>query len=169
MTEKIWAPWRIQYILGNGPEIDLREHNGCVLCHHAASDLDDDNLVVYRGGECYVMMNLYPYNGGHVMVVPNRHVGIFEELTESESGEMMSLAKRMMPVFKRTMRPDGFNLGINLGKTAGAGIAEHIHLHIVPRWDGDCNFMPVLADTKVINEHIEETFVRLRDAAREML
>ncbi len=171
MYNRIWAPWRIEYILGVKPEDRAKgeTENECVLCQaHLAGD-DLEKLILYRGELCFIMMNLYPYNSGHIMILPYRHAGSLDELTDEESIEMMILAKRMLPIFWEVMRPEGFNLGINLGRCAGAGIIEHVHTHIVPRWSGDANFMPVLGETKVISEHITETFMKLREAAQARL
>ena len=153
--ERIFAPWRIRYIMSP-------KHEGCIFCDFPKENRDEERLIVYRGEKCFVMMNNYPYNPGHVMVAPYRHVGSLEELDESEALEIMKLSQRAVKVIRETMDPDGFNLGINLGKVAGAGIEDHIHLHIVPRWNGDTNFMPVIADVKIIPEAVEETYKKLR-------
>ena len=153
--ERIFAPWRIRYIMSP-------KHEGCIFCDFPKENRDEERLIVYRGEKCFVMMNNYPYNPGHVMVAPYRHVGSLEELDESEALEIMKLSQRAVKVIRETMDPDGFNIGINLGKVAGAGIEDHIHLHIVPRWNGDTNFMPVIADVKIIPEAVEETYKKLR-------
>ncbi|WP_457590790.1 HIT family protein [Geoglobus sp.] len=153
--ERIFAPWRIRYIMSP-------KHEGCIFCDFPKENRDEERLIVYRGEKCFVMMNNYPYNPGHVMVAPYRHVGSLEKLDESEALEIMKLSQRAVKVIRETMDPDGFNLGINLGKVAGAGIEDHIHLHIVPRWNGDTNFMPVIADVKIIPEAVEETYKKLR-------
>jgi len=167
--DRIWAPWRIEYILGVKPEEDARRETSeeCLFCSVHRSGEDMKNLVVYRGEENFIMMNLYPYNSGHLMIAPNRHLNTLEQMTDTEIIECMALARKMLKVFREVMNPEGFNLGWNLGRVAGAGITEHAHLHIVPRWNGDSNFMPVLGDTTVISEHIEQTFKKLRDAAQE--
>ncbi len=152
--DRIWAPWRIDYILSE-------KEDGCFICKAAKQTPSSDNLLLFVGKSCLVIMNRYPYNPGHLMVAPKRHVGNLQELTEEESAEMMELAKRSLAVLKEVMNPEGFNLGINLGKIAGAGLESHVHLHIVPRWGGDTNFMPVLADVKVIPEHIRATWEKL--------
>ncbi len=153
--ERIFAPWRIRYIMSP-------KHEGCIFCDFPKENRDEERLIVYRGEKCFVMMNNYPYNPGHVMVAPYRHVGSLEELDESEALEIIKLSQRAVKVIRETMDPDGFNIGINLGKVAGAGIEDHIHLHIVPRWNGDTNFMPVIADVKIIPEAVEETYKKLR-------
>lgn len=168
MYNRIWAPWRIEYILGVKPEEKAggETESECVLCQaHLAGD-DLKKLVLYRGEHCFIMMNLYPYNSGHIMILPYRHAAELDDLTDEESIEMMMTAKKLLPVFREIMKPEGFNLGVNLGRCAGAGIIRHVHMHIVPRWSGDSNFMPVLGETKVISEHITETFLKLRDAVQ---
>ncbi len=154
--KRIFAPWRIRYIMSP-------KHDGCIFCDFPRENRDEERLIVYRGKTCFVIMNNYPYNPGHVMISPYRHVGEIEKLEERELLEMMTLAQKTVEVIKREMSPDGFNLGINLGKVAGAGIEDHIHLHIVPRWNGDTNFMPVIADVRVIPEAVEETYKKLKD------
>ncbi len=164
--DNIWAPWRIQYILGARPEKDASaaDADPCVLCanHKDTPDNDRKNLLLFRGNYSFIMMNLYPYNTGHLMFVSYQHTGVFQELPDETTNEMMSLVKKMIPIFKKCMKPDGFNIGMNLGRVAGAGITDHVHIHLVPRWNGDCNFMPVLAETKVISEHIEATYDKLK-------
>jgi ATP adenylyltransferase len=155
--EKLWAPWRAPYILGPKEE-------GCLLCRIAGQKKDAHNLVLRRGRLCFVMINLYPYNSGHLMIVPYRHEKDLESLSREETGEMMALAGTSIAVLKETMRPQGFNLGINLGDIAGAGVEDHLHLHVVPRWKGDTNFMPVTARTKVISQDLQETYRTLQKA-----
>lgn len=156
--DKLFSPWRSKYIesFGHPPK------DGCVLCDAYKSDDDDANLIVVRGKSCFVIMNLFPYNSGHLMVVPYRHTPALTDLTDEESLEIMTLLKRMSAALKAISKPDGFNIGSNIGRTAGAGIDQHIHFHIVPRWNGDTNFMAVLADTKVISEDMRETLMKLR-------
>jgi ATP adenylyltransferase len=155
--EKLWAPWRAPYILGPKEE-------GCLLCRIAQQDRDVENLVLWRGQLCYVMLNLYPYNSGHLMVVPHRHEKDLEGLQQGETSEMMELAGRSIVALKRALHPQGFNLGMNLGDIAGAGVLGHLHLHVVPRWKGDTNFMPVAAVTKVISQDLQETYRCLQEA-----
>jgi ATP adenylyltransferase len=152
----LWAPWRIEYITGPKSE-------GCIFCEAAASSpaSDEEHHVLERGERCLTMMNAFPYAPGHLMVAPVRHVGKFEDVTDAEMAEMMKLAQRAVAAMRDAMSPDGFNLGLNLGSVAGAGIADHLHLHAVPRWSGDTNFMPMLAGTHVISQAL--------DAAREVL
>ncbi len=154
--KQIWAPWRIEYILSD-------KRDGCFLCEAARQEPSEENLVLHRGKACFVIMNRFPYNPGHLMVVPYRHVGSLRELTKEEQCEMMELAALCTEILDSEMNPDGYNLGINLGKVAGAGLETHVHLHIVPRWNGDTNFMPVLADVKVIPEHLIATYRKLRE------
>jgi len=153
--EKLWAPWRAPYILGPKEE-------GCLLCRIAQQKQDLENLVLWRGRQCFVMLNRYPYNSGHIMVVPNRHEKDLEGLNPEEAGEMLDLARKSIRTLKRAMSPQGFNLGVNLGDVAGAGVEHHLHLHVVPRWKGDTNFMPVTARTKVISQALLESYEALR-------
>jgi ATP adenylyltransferase len=154
MTERpLWAPWRIEYITGSKGE-------KCIFC-----DPDPAHLVE-RGERCVTILNAYPYASGHVMVAPLRHVGELDELEDAELLDLMQGATRVIAAQRSAMNPDGFNVGLNLGKVAGAGIADHLHLHVVPRWEGDNNFMPVLGDTRVIPQALEETRRVLVEALR---
>jgi ATP adenylyltransferase len=155
--DKLWAPWRVQYIMGP-------KEQDCLLCRISREKKDTQNLVVWRGQHCLVMLNLYPYNSGHLMVVPHRHVKDLAALEALEMGEMMRLAQKSIEVLRGAMNPQGFNLGMNLGDIAGAGVEDHVHLHIVPRWKGDTNFMPVASATKVISQALEDTFRMLQEA-----
>lgn len=154
--KQLWAPWRIEYITKGAKE------EGCFLCK-ALNSKDEDALVVARGKKVFVVMNKYPYNPGHLMVVPNEHVADIYVLDDETALELMKFTSKSIEVLKRLMNPDGFNVGINLGKCAGAGLEDHVHIHVVPRWCGDTNFMPVLADVKVIPEHLRETFRKIRE------
>jgi len=153
---RLWAPWRLEYILSE-------KEKGCIFCQKAKESKDAENYILLRGEECLVMLNIFPYNNGHLMIAPYRHIGSIEDLEEKEAGEMMRILSRMTVLLKKVMSPDGFNVGMNLGDVAGAGIMEHLHLHIVPRWKGDCNFMPVLSDTKVISEALRQTYQKLKE------
>ena len=153
--DALWAPWRMDYI--QGPRT-----SGCFLCAALAADADRDNLLLYRGATCAVMMNRFPYNNGHLMILPGRHIPDLAALTREERLGLMDLADRSVRVLQEAMRPDGFNLGYNLGRVAGAGLESHLHLHVVPRWSGDVNFMPVLAETKVIPQALTELYDQLR-------
>ncbi len=154
--ERLWAPWRMRYVAG------AAKSEGCIFCEKWRGDADAENLVLLRGEECFAILNLFPYNNGHLMVVPVRHVADIVDLTASEQAEMFRLMQRMVCVLRETMSPHGFNIGFNLGRAAGAGIADHLHLHVVPRWSGDTNFMPVLDATRVISEALEETYRKLK-------
>lgn len=155
--KNLWAPWRMEYILG-------AKKGGCFFCQSLREKNGSKNLILYRGEKCLVILNRFPYNNGHLMVAPFRHIGKLESLKEEELKEMFSLAQKLIPLLKETLNPQGFNLGINLGKVAGAGVRGHLHLHIVPRWEGDTNFMPVLSRTKVIPENLAETYRKLKEA-----
>lgn len=153
--ETIWAPWRVGYILGEDQPPRASDATGCIFCDKPRSGDDAGELIVARGELCFIMLNLYPYNNGHLMVAPYRHAARLEELSPEEVAALMQTARLAEPVLRELLHPDGFNLGLNLGRVAGAGIDTHLHLHMVPRWNGDCNFMPVLADTKVIPQSLE--------------
>ena len=157
MTRQLWAPWRLEYVAS------ADEDDGCVFCRALESDAEA-SLVVRRGQGAFVLLNRFPYASGHLMVAPIRHVGDFGELEPEEAAEIHRLATQGIAALKETYRPDGFNLGWNLGRVAGAGVVDHVHLHVVPRWSGDTNFMPVLADVKVIPEHLAESRTRLAEA-----
>jgi len=137
---------------------------GCIFCDKIADNDDQANYILHRGKKCYVMLNLYPYNNGHLMVVPYQHVPSLEQLEEDTLTEMMLMVNRGLEVLRRAMNPDGFNVGINIGKAAGAGIEEHVHIHVVPRWKADTNFMPVFSNTRVIPELMDDTYRKLKDA-----
>jgi ATP adenylyltransferase len=159
MTRPLWAPWRLEYIK------QADEQLGCVFCEEAAGNLvENESLLVHEGQTAVAILNKYPYSSGHLMVAPRRHVGSLAELTDEEALEIHRLSVAGVDVLGRAYGPGGFNLGWNLGYVAGAGIADHVHLHVVPRWSGDTNFMPVLADVKVLPEHLLETRDRLRGA-----
>ncbi len=152
--KRIWAPWRMQYIRMEKPE-------GCILCEKPKQNKDALNYILYRGDKNFVILNSYPYNPGHLMVIPYRHVADLEKLTEEERNEHFEIVSRGIKVLRQVFTPVGFNIGINVGKVAGAGIDDHFHTHIVPRWQGDTNFMPVLADIKVLSEALAETYQKL--------
>ena len=154
VDQKLWAPWRIEYI-------EQPQSEGCILCDLPPPDSDRDALILHRGPACFVIMNLYPYNNGHLMVSPYRHISTLAELSPDEQAEIAALLETTVDVLKRAITPDGFNIGLNLGKTAGAGIEDHLHWHVVPRWAGDTNFMPVVGGTKVLVEGLQETWEKL--------
>ena len=153
--KKLWAPWRIEYI--RSPK-----ENGCIFCDKPAGDNDREDLILYRGEKAFILMNLYPYNNAHLMIAPYIHVDNTEELDADTYKEIMVLADQSMAILKETMDAQGFNFGANIGAAAGAGIEEHIHFHIVPRWAGDTNFMPVLGHTKVEVQGLQECYDLLR-------
>ena len=155
MTERLWAPWRLEYIKS------ADDDDGCVFCRALERAEDEESLVVRRGELAFALLNRFPYASGHVMVAPARHVGDYAALTDDEALEVHRLAAQALAALQSEMQPHGFNLGWNLGRAAGAGIVDHVHQHVVPRWGGDTNFMPVLADVKVLPEHLLETRRRL--------
>jgi ATP adenylyltransferase len=157
VTQQLWAPWRLEYIAR------ADEDEGCFFCR-AADSSDEDGLVVHRGETAFVLLNKFPYSSGHVMVAPYRHIGDFGDLENDEALEIHRLAGQALGALATVYAPQGYNLGWNLGRIAGAGVLDHVHEHVVPRWAGDTNFMPVLADVKVLPEHLEETRRRLADA-----
>ena len=157
---RLWAPWRMKYIqsAADGEEPD------CFLCDNLKMEDSEDNLILFRGRHCFVIMNLYPYNNGHLMIAPYRHTAEFLNLSSEETAEAADLTKLCIRALNDTMHPHGFNIGWNLGRVAGAGVEEHLHQHIVPRWDGDTNFMPVISETKVVSESLHEGWKRLKKA-----
>ena len=155
--KQLWAPWRLRYIKS------ADEEPGCVFCLAAEGD-DEERLVVHRGRHAIALLNKYPYSSGHFMVAPIRHVGEYGDLTDEEALELHRLASAGMTALAQLYAPQGYNVGWNLGRSAGAGVVDHVHMHVVPRWGGDTNFMPVLADLKVLPEHMAETRGRLAAA-----
>ena len=153
--ERLWAPWRIKYIR---EVIPIRRPEGCIFCDAARATEDREKLVIFRGTHAFVMLNLFPYNNGHLMVAPYRHVATLEELSDEEGLDLWRLTKCCLRLLRDSMSPDGFNVGVNIGRIAGAGVESHVHVHIVPRWCGDTNFMPVIGETKVIPEAIYDTY-----------
>ncbi|MFZ2447916.1 MAG: HIT domain-containing protein [Syntrophobacteraceae bacterium] len=152
--KNLWAPWRIEYILGK------REPH-CIFCPESHGLSDQERLILHRTGLTMVMMNKFPYNNGHLLVAPWRHVSRLDHLTDDETREIMHWVTRSTLILEKMMRPDGFNVGLNLGREAGAGFEEHLHFHIVPRWRGDTNFMAVMDDIRSIPEHIKQTYSKL--------
>jgi ATP adenylyltransferase len=155
-SERLWTPWRMRYVGGGAAE------TGCLFCNRLASDDDVRSLLLYRDDHAFVIMNLFPYNTGHVMIVPNDHVATPEEAEEATLGAMGALLRPTLRGLRRVLNADGFNVGINVGAVAGAGVADHLHQHVVPRWQGDANFMPILASTMVLPELIPVTYAKLR-------
>lgn len=159
--ERLWAPWRMTYIGGITPG------GGCFLCDILQGDDDAANLVIERRRGAFVVLNRFPYNNGHTLICPNAHKATLEELTDDELLELMQTTRDTVALLRRVMRPDGFNVGLNIGRAAGAGLPGHVHMHIVPRWDGDTNFMPVLGDVKVIPQALQDLRDLLLEALKE--
>ncbi|MBC7249459.1 MAG: HIT domain-containing protein [Anaerolineae bacterium] len=153
--KQLWAPWRMKYLVADKEE-------GCIFCNRIAESCDQENYILYRGERGFLILNLYPYNSGHMMAVPYAHVPSLEDLDAETLTELMLLVNKGLAALRQAMSPQGFNIGVNIGEVAGAGIVGHVHIHIVPRWGGDTNFMPVLAETRVIPELLDETYERLR-------
>ena len=153
--KQIWAPWRIEYI-------QMEKPKGCILCDKPKQKDDTANYILYRGDKNFIIMNSYPYNSGHLMIAPYGHIANLEEFTDEERQEHFEIVSRSVKILKQVFNPDGFNIGINMGRAAGAGIDDHIHTHIVPRWQGDTSFMPIIADTNIINEALAETYDKLQ-------
>jgi ATP adenylyltransferase len=153
----LWAPWRMLYINQSGSD------EGCIFCTKPQRDpaQDAEQLILFRGTHCFVMMNLYPYNTGHLLVAPYAHLASLEALPDETAMELMRLTQRCERALGAALNPDGFNLGVNEGKVAGAGFPGHVHLHIVPRWNGDTNFMPVIGDVKVMPEFLQQTYAKI--------
>lgn len=152
--DNIWAPWRIDYILGKKPD-------GCIFCVKPKEDSDESNFILWRSLFNFVIMNIYPYNPGHLMIVPYIHTQTLEDLSDEMSLDFMKTTQKALSALKAAMNPDGFNIGLNLTKCGGAGIEEHVHLHIVPRWEGDTSFITVLSDVRIIPEHLNATYKKL--------
>lgn len=153
--EHIWAPWRMEYI-------ESEKSGDCVLCVKSTSDDDEKNFVLYRGNLNFVMLNLYPYNPYHLMVVPYRHISQIELLTDEERHEHFDIVSRGVGILRKELKPAGFNVGINMGAVAGAGIEDHIHTHIIPRWQGDTNFVTVVSDIRVVPEALADSYCKLK-------
>jgi len=161
MTKHLWAPWRIEYILS-------KKGGGCIFCVKPSEKEDKKSLILHRSERSIVMLNRFPYNSGHLMVAPMKHTGNLEELTGKELADLSSLVRRVVSLLRQTMAPQGFNIGMNIGQVAGAGITDHLHFHVVPRWSGDTNFMPVLTDTAIVPESLEETYEKLHSVLKTM-
>jgi ATP adenylyltransferase len=155
---RIWAPWRLAYVKDASKDIE----EDCIFCAKPAQDEDAENLIVHRGEHSFVILNLFPYTNGHLMVAPYAHVGRLQDLPAETTAEMMALAQRAMGRLEEVYEPHGYNVGFNQGRVAGAGVEHHIHLHVVPRWGGDTNFMPVIADTRVMPQTLEQSYEALR-------
>ena len=152
----LWTPWRSTYMQAK------KDHSRCIFCEAAASTSDEEYLVVYRGMLSFILLNRYPYTSGHLMIAPYEHVARLRETSEASSNEIMRLTRRAEEVLEELYRPAGLNLGMNLGEAAGAGVAQHIHMHVLPRWQGDANFMTTVGQTRVIPEALEDTYAKLK-------
>jgi len=159
-TQRIWAPWRLEYV----KDASKDNESECIFCVKPGAEDDEANLIVHRGERCFVILNKFPYTNGHLMVAPYDHVAELQELDAETIAEMMSLAQRGMTALEKSYAPHGYNVGFNQGRVAGAGVEHHIHMHVVPRWGGDTNFMPVLGDTRVMNQTLEDSFTTVRKA-----
>jgi len=161
--ENLWAPWRIKYIQS------LSRSNECFICHNLENPQDDDaNLVLWRTKHCIVILNRFPYNNGHLLIAPNRHIAGMEEASDGELLEMIKLIREGQKVLSAAIKPQGFNVGLNFGRCGGAGLPGHLHIHIVPRWEGDTNFMSVCGDTKVISQSLIELQQLLKRTSKEL-
>jgi ATP adenylyltransferase len=154
--EQLWAPWR-------GKFVETAKYEGCIFCELPKAGNDREKLILYRGKEAFIIMNAFPYAAGHLMVAPFRHIAALGGLTETERCEMFDLVARCETILTSAMKPEGFNVGLNLGRAAGAGVDKHLHCHVVPRWVGDTNFMSVLGNIRVINEALDKTFDKLKE------
>jgi ATP adenylyltransferase len=157
---RIWAPWRLAYVKDAAKD----EETGCIFCIEPEDGDDEANLIVHRGERCFVMLNKFPYTNGHLMVAPYEHVAELQRLDEETMAEIMSLAQQGMHALETSYAPHGYNVGFNQGRVAGAGVEHHIHMHVVPRWGGDTNFMPVLGDTRVMNQTLHDSYETLKGA-----
>ncbi|MDE5832763.1 MAG: HIT domain-containing protein [Desulfovibrio sp.] len=153
--KQLWTPWRIDYILGPKPD-------ECVFCVPAYDSEDEERLILWRGRHCFVIMNKFPYNNGHIMVCPYRHVMALEDLTREESGEIMETMQKCAAILKEHFNCEGINIGLNQGQAAGAGVREHLHFHLVPRWNGDSSFMAVMDEVRTIPQYLSETWKGLK-------
>jgi ATP adenylyltransferase len=160
--ERIWAPWRLEYVKDAAKDSDER----CIFCAALADGDDEANLIVHRADRCFVILNKYPYTNGHLMVAPFEHLATIQALDEPTASEMMALAQRAIEALERSYRPHGYNVGFNQGRVAGAGVEHHIHMHVVPRWGGDTNYMPVLAETRVLPQMLEQSYEALKSEFR---
>jgi ATP adenylyltransferase len=156
--KRLWAPWRMKFVQSQNPSSE------CVFCSVQAQIIDTDNFIVFRGQKAFVILNRYPYTSGHILVVANAHQPSFEDLDVETRAEMMELVTKSMRVLRIVYQPAAFNVGANIGEAAGAGIAAHVHMHVVPRWGGDTNFLSTLAETRVLPEQLEETYRRISTA-----
>jgi len=166
--EKLWSPWRSKYIEGFKPGNE-NEDDECLFCRITKDDKDKENFLVHRGAKSFIIMNLYPYNSGHLMIVPYIHASSLSELDDETNLDCMQMINLSCEILNDSIYPHGFNIGANIGRVSGAGIDSHIHFHIVPRWSGDTNFMPVLNDVKVVSEAMDDTYEKLITALKKIL
>jgi ATP adenylyltransferase len=157
-NERIWAPWRLKYVKDASKDSEQE----CIFCAKPAAGDDEENLIVHRGERCFVILNLFPYTNGHLMIAPYQHIGSLPEVDSETTAELMALAQRSMRALEGAYSPHGYNVGFNQGRVAGAGVEHHIHMHVVPRWGGDNNFMPVLADTRVMPQSLADSYAALK-------
>lgn len=155
MMEILWAPWRLQYITAE-------KEKGCFLCRYIKSKKDDKNLILYRGKTAFIILNRFPYNSGHLMIAPVKHIAELNRLSDEEQLELIKLTSLSIDLLKKALKPMGFNIGVNIGKVAGAGLEDHLHFHVVPRWNGDTNFMPTTSNTKVMPQLLKDTYRTLK-------
>ncbi|KAF0248197.1 MAG: diadenosine tetraphosphate (Ap4A) hydrolase-like HIT family hydrolase [bacterium] len=154
--DREWSPWRYQYVTG------VKKETGCVFCRLASEFIDQTNFILHRGTNCYIVLNIYPYMSGHLLIIPFAHLSLLSELPKEASDEVMDLTKQCQFVLEKEYKPQGFNLGMNLGQAAGAGVAAHLHMHIFPRWFGDINFTTTVGETRILPEMLENTYQRLK-------
>ena len=156
--KQLWAPWRLAFIE------QVSHGSGCIFCEKPANHQDGKTFILWRGRHAFVLMNIYPYNNGHLLIAPYRHIGALEDLPETVVLDMLRLVQRSIKAIRKAYAPEGFNIGVNQGKVAGAGIEHHVHLHVVPRWGADTNFMPLLGETRVLPQHLRASYTRLKAA-----
>ena len=163
-TERLYTPWRMKYVASN-----KRQEEDCVFCHKLSDDpeRDQENYLLYRGKTAFAILNIYPYNTGHLMILPYQHVAKLSDMSQNDQFEIMTLISYFTDLLTELMKPDGFNIGLNIGRTAGAGIDGHLHVHIVPRWSGDSNFMAVIGETRVLPEELSTTYTRIISLLKE--
>lgn len=157
-NHRLWAPWRLAYVKDAAKD----QESECIFCTKPDAGDDEANLIVHRGERCFVILNLFPYTNGHLMIAPFEHVGAIQQIPAETTAEMMALAQRAMDILEDVYAPHGYNVGFNQGRVAGAGVEHHIHMHVVPRWGGDTNFMPVLGDTRVMPQTLDQSYEQLK-------
>lgn len=162
--KQLWAPWRMEFLT----DPKKGKPGGCVFCDLVAENEDEKNLILHRGEKVFVILNKYPYNNGHLMVIPYRHIADLTQVPDDEMNAIGQMSKHAVKALQETYKPEGFNLGMNLGASGGAGIKEHLHMHVVPRWVGDTNFLPVLADAKSMPQHLSASYDQLVDYFRRL-